>query len=100
MQSMPAGGLKPVSIAARFERVDWAQVARGLDERGWATTPPLLSAAECGELIRLYPEERRFRSRVDMARFRFGEGEYKYFANPLPAVVCELRRHVVILDAE
>jgi len=28
-----------------------------------------------------------------MARFRFGEGEYKYFANPLPAVVRELRRH-------
>jgi hypothetical protein len=30
---------------------------------------------------------------VDMARFRFGEGEYKYFANPLPPVVRELRRH-------
>ena len=50
-------------------------------------------ASECAELIRLYPDERRFRSRVDMARFRFGEGEYKYFANPLPAVVRDLRRH-------
>jgi hypothetical protein len=28
-----------------------------------------------------------------MARFRFGEGEYKYFADPLPPVVAELRRH-------
>ena len=97
---MPARGLKPaVSIAARLERVDWAEVARALDERGWATTPPLLTAAECAELIRLYPEERRFRSRVDMARFRFGEGEYKYFANPLPPVVLGLRRHAYPLLA-
>ena len=91
---MPARGLKPaVSIEARLERVDWAEVAQALDERGWATTPPLLTVAECAELIRLYPDERRFRSRVDMARFRFGVGEYKYFANPLPPVVRELRRH-------
>ena len=37
--------------------------------------PPLLTAAECDELIALYPDQARFRSRVDMARFRFGEGE-------------------------
>ena len=90
---MPAGGLKAAaSIPARFERVDWTEVARALDERGWATTPPLLTEAECMDLIRMYADERRFRSRVDMARFRFGEGEYKYFANPLPPVVRELRR--------
>ena len=33
----------------------------------------------------------RFRSRIDMARFRFGVGEYKYFAAPLPPVVQTLR---------
>jgi uncharacterized protein len=93
MQGMPARGLtRGVSVAARLERLDWVSVARGLSERGWATTPPVLTAAECAELIRLYRDERRFRSRVDMARFRFGEGEYKYFANPLPPVVAELRR--------
>jgi len=91
---MSPRGLRPVaSIAARLERVDWAEAARALDERGWATTPSLLTAAECAELIGLYPDERRFRSRVDMARFRFGEGEYKYFANPLPPIVRDLRRH-------
>ena len=37
-------------------------------------------------------EEGSFRSRVEMARHGFGEGEYKYFANPLPAAVNELRR--------
>ena len=94
MQALPPRGvMRPRAIQHRLQQIDWAAVAHGLDERGWATTPPLLTAAECAELIRLYPEERRFRSRVDMARFRFGEGEYKYLTNPLPPVVRELRRH-------
>src|SRR5262249_45789493 len=32
-----------------------------------------------------------FRSRIDMARFRFGVGEYKYFTSPLPPIVQTLR---------
>jgi hypothetical protein len=91
---MSSGRLsRTATVGLRLRQIDWTAVARDLDDRGWATTPALLSAAECAELIRLYPDERRFRSRVDMARFRFGEGEYKYFANPLPPVVRELRRH-------
>jgi len=94
VQSMPPGRLTaPSSVETRLQRIDWEAIARGLGERGWATTPPLLTAAECAELVALYPEDGRFRSRVDMARFRFGEGEYKYFANPLPPTVTALRRH-------
>jgi len=85
--------IRASSVETRLQQLDWTGVARALEERGWATTPPLLTAGECAELIRMYPDERRFRSRVDMARFRFGEGEYKYFASPLPPVVHDLRRH-------
>jgi len=53
----------------------------------------VLSAEECAGLIALYPDDRRFRSRIDMARFRFGVGDYKYFAAPLPPVVADLRQH-------
>jgi hypothetical protein len=89
----PGGLTRAPSVGARLQGVDWVEVARSLGDRGWATTPPLLTAAECEELIALYPDEARFRSRVDMARFRFGEGEYKYFADPLPPTVLALRRH-------
>ena len=91
---MPARGLtRTPSVETRLQRIDWKAVAQALSDRGWATTPPLLSAAECEELTAVYPDEGRFRSRIDMARFRFGEGEYKYFADPLPPVVLALRRH-------
>jgi hypothetical protein len=33
-----------------------------------------------------------FRGRIDMARFRFGSGEYQYFAYPLPSLVEQLRQ--------
>ncbi len=66
---------------------------RELLEHGWVRTRPVLTAGECRALVALYPDERRFRSRVDMARHRFGEGDYKYFRRPLPPLVEELRRH-------
>ncbi len=79
-------------IAARVERLDWASLGASLRERGWAKTgTPLLSPEECAALIALYPDASRFRSRVDMQRFRFGAGEYKYFADPLPPLVQDLR---------
>jgi hypothetical protein len=42
-------------------------------------------------LVALYHQEECFRSRVDMRRFRFGEGEYKYFRYPLPPLIQALR---------
>ena len=70
---------------------DWAAVTRSLDDVGYARLAGLLTAAECRTLIRLYSERERFRSFVDMGRHRFGEGEYRYFAAPLPGLVQSLR---------
>lgn len=79
-------------VATRLAALDWPRIERDLDERGYATTVGLLTAGECDELIALYADEARFRSRVDMARHRFGEGEYKYLAEPLPPLVAALRQ--------
>jgi len=89
----PRGLTRAPSISCRLQQADWSALAPALTDHGWATTRPLLTPGECADLIALYPEERRFRSRIDMARFRFGEGEYKYFATPLPPLVAALRRH-------
>jgi hypothetical protein len=39
----------------------------------------------------MYSDGTRFRSRIEMESFRFGVGEYKYFAAPLPEMVQTLR---------
>ncbi|MGH9346146.1 MAG: 2OG-Fe(II) oxygenase [Vicinamibacterales bacterium] len=73
--------------------LDWPALEASLDDRGYAVAgSPVLTRDECASMIQIYGDERRFRSRIDMARFRFGEGEYKYFANPLPPIVARLRR--------
>ncbi|MFH8553901.1 2OG-Fe(II) oxygenase [Streptomyces celluloflavus] len=66
-------------------------MAGELDALGCAVTPRLLDPAECRRLIELYDEADRFRTTVDMARHRFGSGQYRYFAEPLPEPVQALR---------
>ena len=78
-------------IDERLLSLDWGAIEASLWEWGYAKAGPLLAPAECAELIALYADDSRFRSRVDMARYRFGVGEYKYFAHPLPPLVRALR---------
>src|SRR5260370_27911094 len=80
---------KPVA-----EPIDWHQIAGSLDERGYATTPQLLTRGECREIAALYPREEVFRSRVIMQRHAFGRGEYQYFRYPLPGAVEALRQAI------
>jgi hypothetical protein len=79
------------TLVDSLDAVDWLGVEASLDEQGFAKLPVVLDPAECDTLACLYLQDAPFRSRVDMARFRFGIGEYKYFGGPLPAVVQTLR---------
>lgn len=76
----------------RVEATDWDAIRAGLDTVGCAMTGPLLSPEEAGEIAALYPDDERFRSTIDMGRYRFGEGEYRYFAEPFPDAVVELKQ--------
>lgn len=71
--------------------LDWSALGDQLDERGYAVTAPLLNATECRSVRSMYDDDDRFRSVVDMRRHRYGSGVYKYFGDPLPAIVDELR---------
>ena len=79
------------TLEERLEGVAWRGVEDQLDELGYATTGPLLSAEECRGVAQMYGEAARFRSRIVMRRHAFGEGEYQYFAHPLPELVAGLR---------
>jgi uncharacterized protein len=71
--------------------VEWARVATDLDTKGFAVTPKLLTPEGCRGITAMYDDDRRFRTRIVMARHGFGRGEYKYFAYPLPDRIGELR---------
>ena len=80
-----------MELRDRLADLDWKAIGRSLDDWGYAKTPAVLTPDECAALISLWPDTDRFRSRIDMARYRFGEGEYRYFAHPLPPIVEALR---------
>jgi uncharacterized protein len=63
-----------------------------LASRGFVVAPGLIDPAECRALAALWPEKPRFRSHVVMQRHGFGQGEYQYFAYPLPERIEALRQ--------
>jgi uncharacterized protein len=81
----------PSAIADRLGRLDWDTLGRAMDTDGHATTGPLLSPEDCALLAACYDDDARFRRRVVMERHGYGQGEYGYFAYPLPPLVAALR---------
>ncbi len=75
----------------RVEAADWDTIGGELDSYGCALIGSLLSADEAAGIAALYGDDSRFRSTVDMRRYRFGEGEYRYFAEPFPDAVVALK---------
>jgi uncharacterized protein len=78
------------TVADRVGALDWHGLAGQLDAQGFAITGQVFSADECRELAGLFDGD-GFRSTIDMARHRFGEGRYRYFAHPLPEPIQEAR---------
>lgn len=76
----------------RVDSADWTAIATELDEYGGALLPRLLTAGEAAEIRGLYHDADRFRSTIDMARHRFGQGEYRYFSTPYPGPVERLKQ--------
>jgi len=82
------------AVSQRVASLDWPRLEAELNERGCATTGPLLTPPECRDLIAGYSSETLFRSRIVMARHGFGRGEYKYYAYPLPELIAALRANL------
>jgi hypothetical protein len=78
-------------LRKRVDGLAWDELREQLDSRGFAVTSPLLRGLECENLSDLF-DGGRFRSTIEMARYRFGDGRYRYFDHPLPEAIAELRR--------
>jgi len=74
--------------------IDWERVRSHLDDRGYALIPGMLSKEICEEVAGYYADDRYFRSRIEMSRYSFGRGEYKYFNYPLPDIVQQYRSSI------
>jgi hypothetical protein len=79
-------------FARRVANADWDQVATEVNDLGCALLPQLLTPAEAARIAGLYDDAGRFRATINMARHRFGEGEYRYFDAPFPEAVDSLRQ--------
>ena len=84
--------MAPAPSISLADTLDWARIAGDLDAQGYATTAAaLLTPSQCDALVAAYAHDRLFCSRIIMARHGFGQGEYKYFAYPLPEPLASLR---------
>ena len=75
----------------KIDALDWTAIANAFDQDGYALLPPLLTPEDRADIIALEIDDAHFRTRINMARHRFGEGRYGYFSNPIPPLVAEMR---------
>ncbi len=88
---MPPTSPRPATRLPNVHMLDWPSIEDALLTTGYAHVPRVVHPSACRTLRRLYDRDRYFRSRIVMERYRFGQGEYSYFASPLPALVSHLR---------
>ncbi len=87
------GNVSETALSALAD-LDWPAVESRLDDSGFAMTVPLLSPERCAEVVGMFDDDSRFRNTVIMARHAYGEGSYRYFADPLPPLVASLRERL------
>jgi uncharacterized protein len=75
----------------RVDRGNWDRIADELDSVGGALLPQLVTSREAAKLRSLYDRD-LFRSTIDMQRYRYGAGEYRYFDLPYPEPIEALKQ--------
>ncbi|MFB7272615.1 2OG-Fe(II) oxygenase [Streptomyces sp. NPDC056244] len=91
----PAGAAPRIPAARdlpALSELNWAGLYAQLNEEGVALTPPLLSRAQCEEIIDTFDQPGLFRSTVVMQRYQFGRGTYKYYADPASVALIQTLR--------
>lgn len=76
----------------RVDDAEWHAIAAELDDLGGALLPRLLTHTEADRMRSLYHDDELFRTTIDMRRYRYGEGEYRYFRRPYPEPIEALKQ--------
>ncbi len=77
-------------------KISWQPIYQSLDEKGYAIIPQFLSIEECQDFSDQYNNSSLYRSTINMQRYRFGKGEYKYFSYPLPENIQTIRENLYV----
>ena len=83
--------MAPTKWQKRIDSGDWDAITAEVNEFGGALLPRLLTKAEAEKIRGLYRDDHLFRATIDMGRYRFGEGEYRYFQQPYPEPIQALK---------
>jgi uncharacterized protein len=83
--------MAPTNWQKRVDAGDWDAITAEVNDFGGALLPQLLTKAEAEKIRGLYPDDNLFRATIDMRRYRFGEGEYRYFQQPYPEPIQALK---------
>ncbi len=75
----------------KLDPSDWLHIHDSLDNKGFVRIQSLFTKEDCESYCRLYDQNAIYRNTIDMKRYRFGIGEYKYFNYPLPSSLETLR---------
>lgn len=81
-------------IIQHLNNYDWEKTAENLTEKGYSLLQGAVTNGECEGLAAQYNNSRHYRKTISMERYRFGQGEYKYFNYPLPELIQKIRETV------
>jgi uncharacterized protein len=76
----------------RVDSGDWDAITAEVNDFGGAVLPLLVTPSEAATLREFYSDDAMFRATIDMRRYRFGEGEYRYFHQPYPEPIEPLKQ--------
>lgn len=83
-----------MALIDTLNQQNWEKVAESLHQQGFALLENILPENLCDVIREHYEHAPLYRKTVDMQRYRFGCGEYKYFNYPLPNVIQLLRTEI------
>jgi hypothetical protein len=81
-------------IQQKITEINGQKIAEEMHERGYSLLSQFLPVKYCKEFIDKYYNEDLYRKIINMEKYRFGLGEYKYFKYPLPNLIHNIRKGV------